>query len=61
MFTVAKINSIRTALGFGKSNASRGYKTHNNISKGPNIIAKSKQSINRLEISSRDQPVEPMV
>ena len=58
MFTVAKISLIRNALGFGKSIASRGFRTCNNISKGPHIKAKSKPSINRLKILSRDQPVE---
>ena len=58
MFTVVKINLIRTALRFDKSNASRGYKTCNNISKRPHIKAKIKQPINRLKVSSRDHPVE---
>ena len=58
IFTVVKINLIRTALGFGKSIASRRSNTCNNISKGQHIKAKSEQSINRLKFSSRDQPVE---
>ena len=58
MFTVAKINLIRTALGFNVSNTSRGYKSSNYKSKGPHITAESQQSINRLEISSRDESVE---
>ena len=48
---LAKINLIRTALGF---NTSRGH----NKSKGPICIAESKQSINRLEVSSRNDSVE---
>ena len=58
MFTVAKINLTRTALGFNDSNTSRGYKSFNCKSKGPHIKAESKQSINRLKVSSRDEPVE---
>ena len=58
MFTVAKINLIRTTLGFSDSNTSRGYKSSNYKSKGPHITAESQQSINRLEVSSRDEPVE---
>ena len=58
MFTVAKINLIRAALGFKKNNASRGYKSFNYQSKGPHIKAESKQSINRLKVSSRNKPVE---
>ena len=58
MFTVAKINLILTALRFDNSNASRGYKTYNNKSKGPHMKWKSKQSINRLRVSSRDTPFE---
>ena len=56
MLTVAKINLIRTALGFNTS--SRGYKSFNNKSKGPICTAGSHQSINRLEVSSRDESVE---
>ena len=55
---VAQINLIRAALGFNKNNASRGYKSSNSQSKGPHIKAKSKQSINRLKVSSRNEPVE---
>ena len=51
MFTVAKINLIRTVLGF---NTSKG----DNKTKGPFCTAESKQSINRLEVSSRDESVE---
>ena len=51
MFTVAKINLIRTALGF---NTSKGH----NKSKGPICTAESKQSINRLEVSSQNESVE---
>ena len=51
MFTVAKINLIRTALGF---NTSKGH----NKSKGPICTAESKQSINRLEVSSQNDSVE---
>ena len=51
MFTVAKINLIRTAPGF---NTSKGH----NKSKGPICTAESKQSINRLEVSSRNDSVE---
>ena len=51
MFTVAKINLIRTALGF---NTSKGH----NKSKGPICTSESKQSINRLEVSSRNDSVE---
>ena len=58
MFTVAKINLIRAALGFNDCSASRGYKSSNYQSKGPHIKAESKQSINRLKVSSRDEPVE---
>ena len=58
MFTVAKINLIRTALGFHNKNASRGYKTCNYKSKRPHIKAETKQSINRLKVSSRDILVE---
>ena len=54
MFTVAKINLIRAALGFNKNNASRGYKSSNLKSKGPHIKAASNQSINRLKVSSRN-------
>ena len=56
MLTVAKINLIRTALGFNTS--SKGYKSFNNKSKGPICTAGSQQSINRLEVSSRDESVE---
>ena len=58
MFTVAKIKLIRAALGFNKNNASRGYKSSNYQFKGPHIKAESKQSINRLNVSSRNEPVE---
>ena len=58
MFTVAKINLIRTALGFNDSNTSRGHKSSKYKSKGPHITAESQQSINRLEVLSRDEPVE---
>ena len=58
MFTVAKINLIRAALGFNKNNAIRGYKSSNYQSKEPHIKAESKQSINRLKVSSRNEPVE---
>ena len=58
MFTVAKVILIRTALGFNSSSASRGYQSSNNSSKGPHIKAESKQSINRLNVFSRDKPVE---
>ena len=51
MFTVAKINLIRTALGF---NTSKGH----NKSKGPICTAERKQSINRLEVFSRNDSVE---
>ena len=57
MYTVAKINLIRAALGFNDSSASRGYKSSNYQSKRPNIKAEKKQSINRLKVSSRDEPV----
>ena len=40
MCTVAKNFLKHTALGFGKSIASRGSKTGNNISKGPHVKAK---------------------
>ena len=53
MFTVAKINLIRTALGFYSSSASRGYKSSNNSSKGPHIKAESKQSINLSSFVTR--------
>ena len=43
VFTVAKINLIRTALEFDNSSASRGYKTRRDQSKGPHIKAESKQ------------------
>ena len=58
MFTVPKINLIRTALGFDKISASRGSNTCNNKFKAPHIKAESKQSINRLKVSSRDKPGE---
>ena len=58
LFTVTKINLFRAALGFNKNNPSRGYKSSSSQSKGPHIKAESKQSINRLKISSRDEPVE---
>ena len=58
MFTVAKINLIRTALGFNDSNTSRGYRSSNYKSKGPHIKPESNQSIKRLEIWSQDEPVE---
>ena len=58
MFTVAKINLIRTALGFNDSNTSRGHKSSNYKSKETHIKAESQQSIKRLEVSSRDEPVE---
>ena len=58
MFTVAKFNLIRTALGFNDSNTSRGYKSSNCKSKGPHIKAESKQSNNILKVLSRDEPVE---
>ena len=58
MFTVAKINLIRTAVGFNVSNTSKGYKYSNHKSKGTHIKAESKQSINRLKVSSRDEPIE---
>ena len=58
MFTVAKINLIRAALGFNKNNASRGYKSSNSQSKGPHIKAESKQYINRLKVLSQNEPVE---
>ena len=58
MFTFAKINLIRTALGFNVSNTSRGYKSSNYKSKGPHITAENQQSINRLEVLSRDESVE---
>ena len=51
MFTVAKIKLIRTALGY---NTSKGH----NKSEGPICTAESKQSINRLEVSSRNDSVE---
>ena len=52
MFTVAKINLIRTALGF---NTSKGH----NTSKGPTCsTADNKHSINRLEVSSQNDSVE---
>ena len=51
MFTVAKINLIRTALGF---NTSKGHYK----SKGPICTAESKQSKNRLEVSSQNESVE---
>ena len=57
MFTVAKINLIRAALGFNENNASRGYKSSNYQSKGPHIKAESKQSINRFEVLSQNEPV----
>ena len=55
MFTVVKINLIRIALGFITT---KGYKSSNNKSKGPICTAESKQPINRLEVSSRDESVE---
>ena len=58
MFTVAKINSIRTNLGFVQSNASSGPEIYNRTSKRQKIKAHNQQSIKRLKISSRFQPVE---
>ena len=58
MFTVAKINSTHTNLGFVQSNTSQGHEVYNNTSKGQQIKAHKQQSINILEISSRFQPVE---
>ena len=58
MFTVAKINLIRTALGFDNSSASSAYKTRNDQPNGPQIKAESKQSINRLNVLSRNKPAE---
>ena len=55
MFTVAKIKLICIALGF---NTSKGYKSSNNKSKGPICTTESKKSINRLEVSSRNESVE---
>ena len=55
---MAKINLICAALGFNKNNPSRGYKSSNSQSKGPHIKAESKQSINRLKVSSQNEPVE---
>ena len=51
MFTVAKINLIRTALGF---NTSKGP----NTSKEPTCTADNQHSINRLEVSSQNDSVE---
>ena len=51
-------NLNRAALGFNENNQSRGYKSSNYQSKGPHIKAESKQSINRLKILSRNDPVE---
>ena len=55
---MAKINLIRAALGFNENNASRGYKSYNYQSKGPHIKAESKQSLNRLKVSSQNELVE---
>ena len=51
IFFVAKINLIRTALGFNSSSASRGYQSSNHSSNGLHIKAESKQTIHRLKVS----------
>ena len=56
MFSVAKINLIRTALGFNVSNTSRGYKSSNYKSKGQLITTESQQSIKKT-ISSKSGSV----
>ena len=58
MFTVAKINSKRTNLGFVQSNASRGPEVYNHTSKGQKIKAHNQLSINRLENSSPFKTVD---
>ena len=58
MFTLAKINSIRNALGFVQDSASSEHQLRNNASKGPHIYINNQRSINRFENSSRNKPVE---
>ena len=58
IFRVAKRNSIRTNLGFVQSNASRGHEVYNHTSQEQKIKAHNQQSLNRLEILSRFQPIE---
>ena len=60
LFTVAKIISIRTNLGFFKNSVSRGPNLHNNTSKGPNVTIANHLLIKNktCKISSRNTPVE---
>ena len=57
MFTEAKINSKHTNFAFFQNNASRGRELYNNTSMGQKIKAHYQQSLNRLEVSSRFQPL----
>ena len=61
IFSVAKINSIRTALGFPKNNATRGTHLGNNTSRGPQVTNNNQSpndGIAACKVLLRDTPVE---